>query len=112
MSSERLLELTGPALQSQSLPNAEVARRSGLSPQRVEELVGGASPTLEEVKALRAGLGEAFDPTPQLARQVTPLRRRQELSADEKLDLVLKKLARLEAEVLEMKDLLTLVSRG
>ena len=100
---ERVQELTAGALRSQRLGSAALAARSGVGEARIRELLKGKRPTREEIRALRQGLGEGFDPTPQLARAVPPPIRRATVSDADKLDLILIKLNRLE-EFLGLND--------
>jgi transcriptional regulator with XRE-family HTH domain len=104
---ERIQQLTSGALRSLKLSSKVIAEKSGLELERVRHLIKGRVPTRKEVETFRVTFGEGFNPTPQLGRPLGPTTlARLKLSDSEKLDLLLSKLARLEADVLQIKDLL------
>jgi transcriptional regulator with XRE-family HTH domain len=104
---DRIQQLTSGALRSLKLSSKVIAEKSGLELERVRHLIKGRVPTRKEVETFRVTFGEGFNPTPQLGRPVAPTTlARLKLSDSEKLDLLLSKLSRLEADLLQIKDLL------
>jgi hypothetical protein len=119
----RLQRLTQGALKSLAMGATKLAEITHMTVPRLEALLDGTPPTAQEIQWLRERLGEDFNPTPTLARKAnstpswsapetdpeplgSPPPSAPELSLEEKIDLVLARLARLEKRQLHWEELL------
>lgn len=110
----RLQELTAASLKSLKLGAFKLSQLTRLTGPRLEELMAGELPTAQEIQQLRDHLGEDFNPTPTLTRKAErrPLfpnpseTTAVELSLEEKVDLILQRLARLEKHQLRIEEML------
>ncbi len=108
---ERVQAMTAGALRSQGKTVGTMSTLTGLTPDRLRNLIKGDLPDVQEVLALRKGLGESFDPTPLLARTLptpSPVPRRVQeldsLSDSDKLEFLMQKVNRLELELFKLRD--------
>lgn len=109
---ELLQGRTPIALRSLRRTPTEVARVAGLNRRRVEELLEGSRPTAQEIQLLRQAFGEEFNPTLSLARRLAPLPTptpRPQLTADDKLDLLLQRVSRLDDRLQFLEQLTQLI---
>ena len=91
---EDLQRLTGPALRSLGRTSKEIARIARLPHERIEALLSDAKPTPREIQRLRDTLGQNFNPSPALRPSDTSI-----LTLDEKVDILLQRLARIEGKL-------------
>jgi transcriptional regulator with XRE-family HTH domain len=114
----RLQRLTQGALKSLAVGATKLAEVTHMTVPRLEALLDGSPPTAQEIQWLREKLGEDFNPTPTLSRKAssTPswsvseatesLGSAPEMSLEEKIDLVLARLARLEKRQVHWEEML------
>lgn len=119
---EEIQENTSAALLALGKPAKEIVRATRLTRARVEDLMVGKKPTAREIQRLRDTYGADFDPTPEAIRQ--PRERKNAhtvaiplalpvgapagyLSSDEKLDVVMQRLSRLEQRLVSVESHLT-----
>lgn len=104
---EELQQNAAMALQQLGKTAKEIARATFLARPRVEELMVGKPPTAREIQRFRDIYGKDFEPTsPGRTRSVAlslPVGNPIQLSADEKLDIVLQRLARIEQRLMQLE---------
>jgi len=119
----RLQRLTQGALKSLAMGATKLAEVTHMTVPRLEALLDGTPPTAQEIQWLRERLGEDFNPTPTLSKKTSsipswsapesdpdpkgsPPPSAPELSLEEKIDLVLARLARLEKRQVHWEEML------
>lgn len=109
----RLQALTPGALKSLGMTAFKLSQVTRLTSPRLEEIMAGSLASAQEIQQLRDHLGDRFNPTPTLARHTSPPPNREgveasstELSVEEKLDLILSRLNRLEKRQIQMEEML------